>query len=126
MIALHLLELNGSSWIYSIIGTALKKVRDSISIMDSRTETFFPQQRAEQSPQPPPAPHFYKAGACVIAGTCLEIIAPTVTAVPALHSSHTINKIHKPAQQAAPTMIGDIDGKKKRAVKDFFCTFATV
>lgn len=41
MIALHLLELNGSSWIYSIIGTALKKVRDSISIMDSRTETTF-------------------------------------------------------------------------------------
>ncbi|MDD6475381.1 MAG: hypothetical protein PUF74_07665 [Sodaliphilus pleomorphus] len=112
MIALHLLELNESSWIYSIIGTALKKVRDSISIMDSRTETFFPQQRAEQSPQPPPAPHFYKAGACNHAGTCLEIITPTVTAVPALHNNHTVKQLRKTPQQAAPTMIGDIDGKK--------------
>ncbi|MDY2832171.1 MAG: hypothetical protein SOU49_05430 [Sodaliphilus pleomorphus] len=93
--------------------------------MDSRTETFSPQQRAEQSPQSPPAPHFYKAGACVIAGTCLEIIAPTVKAVPALHSSHIIKQLHKTSQQAAPTMIGDIDGKKT-CCKGFFCTFATI
>ena len=50
MIALHLLELNGSSWIYSIIGTALKKVGDSISIMDSRTETSPPPATGRTEP----------------------------------------------------------------------------
>ena len=52
MIALHLLELNGSSWIYSIIGTALKKVRDSISIMDNRTETFPPSNGQDRARSP--------------------------------------------------------------------------
>ena len=74
MIALHLLELNGSSWIYSIIGTALKKVRDSISMMDNRTET-----------SPPPSNGQNRARSPLLHPTFTRQV-PAITQAPALKS----------------------------------------